>query len=132
VDAAETTTNFLGPRGIECRTNDSTGATSWYLYDGLGSVIAQVADYHTSDANIPVTGVTDYDVFGAVRAGGGTSPQKFCGSLGHTSESTGLIYMRARYMDPATGRFVSEDPAKNGGNWLAYCGNNPVNLVDWQ
>jgi len=53
------------------------------------------------------------------------------GRLGHTTEDdTGLIYMRARYYDPAIGRFISEDPAGNGDNWYAYCDNNPVNLVD--
>ena len=26
--------------------------------------------------------------------------------------------------------FVSEDPGRNGRNWYAYCGNNPVNAVD--
>ena len=52
-------------------------------------------------------------------------------SLGHTSESdTGLIYMRARYYDPVVGRFVSEDPARDGANWFAYCADNPVNRVD--
>ena len=56
---------------------------------------------------------------------------KFVGSLGHTSENeSGLIYMRARYYDPAIGRFISEDPGRNGANWYVYCDNNPVNLVD--
>ena len=53
------------------------------------------------------------------------------GSLGHLSEpETGLIYMRARYYDPATGRFESEDPAKVDKNWFMYCDNNPINEVD--
>jgi len=38
--------------------------------------------------------------------------------------------MRARYYDPTLGRFISEDPAKDGINWYAYCANNPVNAVD--
>lgn len=33
-------------------------------------------------------------------------------------------------MDPEIGRFISEDPAKDGLNWFVYCRNNPVNLVD--
>ncbi len=33
-------------------------------------------------------------------------------------------------MDPATGRFLSEDPAGQGDNWLVYCGDDPVNKVD--
>jgi hypothetical protein len=28
------------------------------------------------------------------------------------------------------GRFVSEDPGRDGANWFAYCANNPVNGVD--
>ena len=38
--------------------------------------------------------------------------------------------MRARWMDPVTGRFLSEDPARDGANWFAYCGGDPVNAVD--
>lgn len=38
--------------------------------------------------------------------------------------------MRARYMDPALGRFVSETPAGNGNNWYVYCDDNPANVVD--
>ena len=29
-----------------------------------------------------------------------------------------------------TGRFITEDPAKDGLNWYSYCGGNPVNFVD--
>ena len=43
---------------------------------------------------------------------------------------TGNIYLRARYYDPSVGRFISEDPAKAGLNWYAYCENNPVNKID--
>ena len=43
----------------------------------------------------------------------------------HDAE-TGFIYLRARYYDPETGRFICEDPIKDGLNWYAYCGNNPV------
>jgi RHS repeat-associated protein len=73
-----------------------------------------------------------YDVYGLVRSGQlGSSSQKYVGGLGHESDgSTGLIYMRARYMDPVLGRFISEDPSKDGVNWFVYCGDEPVNLCD--
>ncbi len=59
------------------------------------------------------------------------SRHKFVGALGHTSEDeTGLIYMRARWMDPSLGRFISEDAARDGANWFEYCRGNPVNAVD--
>jgi uncharacterized protein RhaS with RHS repeats len=38
--------------------------------------------------------------------------------------------MRARYYDPAAGRFVSEDPTRDGGNWCLYAGDNPTDKVD--
>jgi len=48
-----------------------------------------------------------YDVYGGVRRDDGrqsASKHKFVGALGHQSEGeTGLVTMRARYMDPETG-----------------------------
>jgi RHS repeat-associated protein len=45
---------------------------------------------------------------------------------------SGLYYFRARYYDPAIGRFISEDPKgfKAGVNFYAYTGNNPINYND--
>ncbi len=40
-----------------------------------------------------------------------------------------LYYLRARYYDPETGRFLSQDPLP-GGNRYAYVGNNPDLLTD--
>lgn len=45
---------------------------------------------------------------------------------------TNLSYYRARYYDPAAGRFLSEDPARfwAGINFYAYVDNNPPNEFD--
>jgi len=46
---------------------------------------------------------------------------------------TALYFYRARYYDPATGRFLQEDPIGFGGgdvNLYRYVANNPVNFVD--
>ena len=47
-------------------------------------------------------------------------------------QATRLYYMRARYYDPALGRFLSEDPIgiTGGLNLYAYAGNDPVNHAD--
>ncbi|HEY3330376.1 MAG TPA: RHS repeat-associated core domain-containing protein [Capsulimonadaceae bacterium] len=50
----------------------------------------------------------------------------FVGGLGHPTDSTGLVHMRARYYDPACGRFVSEDPAASGANLYVYADDDPV------
>jgi RHS repeat-associated protein len=49
------------------------------------------------------------------------------------AEPNGLYYMRARYYDPETGRFISEDPIGfEGGdvNLYVYVGNNPIGAID--
>lgn len=35
-----------------------------------------------------------------------------------------------RFYDSQTGQWISEDPIRNGLNWYAYCGSNPVSYVD--
>jgi hypothetical protein len=42
----------------------------------------------------------------------------------------GPIYFNARYYDPITGRFLTEDPSRKGVNWYAYCENDPINRID--
>jgi RHS repeat-associated protein len=45
--------------------------------------------------------------------------------------TTGLYYMRARWYDPATGQFLSVDPAlAETGQPYAYAGDDPVNEAD--
>jgi len=45
---------------------------------------------------------------------------------------TGFYYYRARYYDPITGRFISEDPKGFGAgvNFYVYANNNPINAND--
>ena len=48
--------------------------------------------------------------------------------IGHKLHAeTGLYYYRARYYDPANGRFINEDPVgfKAGQNFYAYVGRVP-------
>ena len=43
-----------------------------------------------------------------------------------------VSYHRARYYDPSTGRFLSEDPSRFGAttDFYSYTGNNPTNFTD--
>ena len=73
-------TYLAGPRGLQYRRDDQAGTVRSYVYDGLGSVLAEV------DPNGTVTASRNYDVYGLVRSSTGTSTSnhKFVGSLGRT------------------------------------------------
>ena len=99
-----------------------------------------VKKYYNFNGHGDVTGITDsaytliksyeYDAFGVEKNPdpADTNPFRYCAE--YYDAETGYIYLRARYYDVKDGRFISEDPAKDGLNWYVYCGNNPVNFVD--
>ena len=58
------------------------------------------------------------------------------GFTGEWTDSSGLLYLRARYMDPSSATFLSRDPfeglptrvlSRNGYSWVE---GNPINLID--
>ena len=59
---------------------------------------------------------------------------RYCGE--YFDKETGTIYLRARYYDPETGRFITEDSYSGKDsdplslNLYIYVDNNPVNLFD--
>ena len=95
--------------------------------DGLGNTIALTTG----------TGVSfqyDYDDWGHLTAGAenpGVDHARFKGAMWVGSEVE-LYFMRARWYDPHTGRFLSEDPIgiDGGLNLYAYAGNDPINFRD--
>jgi len=56
------------------------------------------------------------------------NPFRYCGE--YWDRETGTYYLRARYYEPGTGRFLSEDSAHDGLNYYTYCYNNPGSYVD--
>ena len=46
------------------------------------------------------------------------------------SSGTWLYYFNARWYDATLGRFVTEDPARDGLNWYIYTRNNPLRYID--
>ncbi len=105
---------------------DSSGSPLVYHSDGLGSVRA------LTDSAGSIVQTYLYDEYGVVLSRQGTVTQPF----GYTGEQrdgeTGLVYLRARMYDPASGRFTGRD-AKSGKadvpetlNRYAYVGDNPI------
>ena len=75
--------------------------------------------------------VTRYDAYGNKIEKSGTTndtPFGYCGE--YFDKESGLIYLRNRYYDSESGRFITEDPIRDGVNWYVYCSGNPVLFVD--
>lgn len=96
----------------------------FYHTDHLGSTIAV-----TDEAGNKVWD-GEYTPFGIQLSGEGEllKAAKFTGK--DLDEDIGLYYFNARWYDQELGRFVSEDPVKDGMNWYVYCGNNPLYRLD--
>lgn len=80
-----------------------------------------------------VANLRSFDAWGGVRSGAGAGNPKgrYVANLGHVQDDeSGLVYMRARYYEPGTGRFVNQDAGRSGANWFIYCSNNPLYFVD--
>jgi RHS repeat-associated protein len=101
----------------------------YYMHDGLGSVrqlVDSTGDIETAYA---------YDPFGVpVVEGDVYNPYQFTGEAWDAEVE--LLYLRARYYQPETGRFVSTDPwpgdrsRPSSLNHYAYVLNSPVNYSD--
>jgi RHS repeat-associated protein len=103
---------------------------SFYGYDGGGNV-RQL----TSSAGA-VTDTYEYDAFGNKINSTGTTPNNYLYRGEQYDPDLGLYYLRARYYNPLTGRFLSRDPEdgtpydpKTLHKYL-YAGGDPVNAKD--
>jgi len=130
-DTEATMTRYaLGVRGIDgIETTTVQGASAVYpVYDGHGNMIATLARNGTSFAR---ANNREYGVWGDIRSGSG-GDQGYVANLGHRKDAeSGLTYMRARYYEPGTGRFISQDRAYHGLNWYSYANNNPNSYTDF-
>jgi RHS repeat-associated protein len=101
----------------------------YYHQDGLGSISA------ITDIAANVLNRYTYDVFGLPRSVLESVNNSFR-FAGEQYDANDLIYLRARYYNPAIGRFLSQDTFQGklndplSQNRYAYCGNNPVLYVD--
>ena len=112
-----------------------TGGTVTYVYtDPQGTPLAE------TDASGSITATFDYTPYGTYAPNGTSTPgpnPNGPGYTGHVNDpETNLVYMQARYYDPATGHFLSTDPvAPSAGNAFGfnryvYAGNNPIMHID--
>lgn len=119
-------TSYVGPR----LTSQISGTTRiFHLADGIGTSRA----ISNGDTPLDVTRVGIHEGYGILLASSGDpSSLAFCAQSRYYTDATGLNYLKARYYDPTTGRFVSRDPIgyRGGLNVYSYAGANPIAHVD--
>ena len=103
---------------------DALGTKTYYQQNGHHDTLL------VSDKNGNTVSSYVYDAFGTQLNSNAndTNPFRYTGE--YFDAETGFIYLRARYMNPETGRFISEDPVSDGVNWYAYAAGNPVRYSD--
>lgn len=130
-DAGTVTRSYV--YGLDRLSHQSPGQSSpvYYLTDALASTVGLL-----DRSGIPLADF-EYTAFGALAPG--TMPRapplaatEFLFNGERRDLETDLIYLRARYYDPTTGRFLAKDPGgfDDGPNAYLYVGNNPVNEID--
>ncbi len=103
---------------------------SFYGYDGHGSV-RQL--FNSAGA---VTDTYDYDAFGNLVGSTGTTPNNYLFAGQQFDQALGLYFLRARYYNTNTGRFLTMDTFEGDPesplslHRYTYAHNDPVNFSD--
>lgn len=92
--------------------------------DDIGSTL------NITDEDGVVIQTARYDPFGNVNFLNGSDDNTYLFAGKPYDRATGLIYFGARYYDPETGRYISQDPKEQGTNHYIYAGNNPLTNRD--
>ena len=109
---------------------DASGQKAYYLHNAHGDVT------ELRDSNGNTKNVYTYDIWGNLLAATETVENPFRYSGEYWDQTTSLQYLRARWYDPAQGRFITEDTyegeLKNSLslNLYSYVLNNPLRYVD--
>ena len=106
------------------------GEWKYFLYDG------QLSTRQLVDNAGVVTDSYDYDGFGEMLSSSGSSTNNYLYTGEQFDGDAGFYYLRARYYDQSSGRFLGMDPY--GGSMhepmtlhrYLYAGDNPVMNVD--
>jgi RHS repeat-associated protein len=120
-----TTSYVYGPDGAPLEQIDGAGTVSYYHHDQLGSTRLLTGSSGSVLASF------SYDPYGNVTGSTGSvsTPLGFAGE--YRDAESGLVYMRARYYDPATAQFISRDPLELLTRQpYSYVNDNPLNGAD--
>ena len=109
---------------------NSTPTTSYYVFDGHGSVRA------LTNASGADTDTYDYDAFGNLIHSTGATPNEYLFAGEQFDPDLGLYYNRARYLNTGTGRFWNMDASEGIDqepltlHKYLYASASPVDRID--
>ena len=117
---------IYGPGGLPVeQINNGTGTVLYLHHDQQGSTRLLTGSTGKTEATFT------YDAYGNKTGSTGTSTTPMGYDSQYTNADTGLIYLRAREYDPATGQFMSVDPKiESTQAAYAYAANDPLALGD--
>jgi RHS repeat-associated protein len=116
---------IYGPDGEPVESVSGSEVPTFYHHDQLGSTRM------LTNAVGEVTATFTYGPYGELEGSTGSATTSLGYAGQYTDGETGFQYLRARYYDPATGQFISRDPAiKASGIAYGYATGNPVNAID--
>lgn len=122
--------SYVYGRDLISQNRPGQSDKSIYHTDGLGSTRVL-----TNSSGV-VTDRYDYDAFGRILNQTGNTENLYLFAGEQRDFATGFDYLRARFLNPVTGRFMSRDPAPSRpdmpltANRYSYVENNPLNLID--
>jgi RHS repeat-associated protein len=121
-----TNSYIYGPDGLPIEQINNTTSTVLYLHhDQQGSTRLLTSNTGTKEASFT------YDAYGNKTGSTGTATTPLGYDAQYTNADTGLIYLRARSYDPATGQFISDDPqVMETQAPYAYASDNPLSIGD--
>ncbi|CAA0121101.1 tRNA(Glu)-specific nuclease WapA [Halioglobus japonicus] len=124
------TTDVTYSYGHDLLSQDRSGASSFYHYDGLGSTRL------LSDDLGDIADEVDYEAFGNVLTQNGSTENNYLFAGEQLDSTTNNYYLRARYYDPSVGRFAQMDswmgidPQPITLNKYIYGDVDPVSKID--
>lgn len=124
----QTARNVYGTNLITRESNDKKYT---YHYNGHGDVTA------LTEKSGNIAAAYEYDSFGNITGETGDIENPYRYSGYEYDNETELYYLKSRFYDAETARFIQEDTYRGDAsdplslNLYTYCANNPMTYVDW-
>jgi RHS repeat-associated protein len=113
-------------QGVLLGFQRNDGSVRYPILDEIGSARRLV------DGSATATDAYSLDAFGRNMSTTGSTPNpyRYGGAWGYITDPSGMLQLGARFYWPELGRFVSQDPVREGADWYAYVQGNPLTAVD--